>query len=175
VGEGDYHDSNFNHTEVVVPLTKYRYNETKDVKDHCVYSFYLYSSTEYESASDTDLPYIFTVAVGVIFSAMALTFLVYDGFVRRRNNKVIGAATQSNEIINMLFPQQVRDRLFANRQQDEGNVNTNSKLKNMMNSGDFATPNADEEVDEDIMYKTKPIADLFPETTILFADIAGTS
>jgi hypothetical protein len=27
--------------------------------------------------------------------------------------------------------------------------------------------------DDDFMYKSKPIADLFPETTILFADISG--
>ena len=30
-----------------------------------------------------------------------------------------------------------------------------------------------EEADDDIGYKGKPIADLFTETTILFADIAG--
>lgn len=138
-----------------------------------MYSFHLFSSSEYESASKTDLPYIFTVAVCVIFSAMALTFLVYDRFVRRRNSKVIEAAAKSNEIINTLFPQQVRDRLFANKQQDSNTGNTKSKLKNMMNTGDYAASSDDEEIDDDIMYKTKPIADLFPETTILFADIAG--
>ena len=123
--------------------------------------------------SETDMPYIFTVAICVIFSAMAVTFLVYDRFVQRRNNKVIDAATKSNEIINTLFPQQVRDRLFANRQQDMEVNNTKSKLKSMINTGDYAASTDDEEIDDNIMYKTKPIADLFPETTILFADIAG--
>ena len=32
----------------------------------------------------------------------------------------------------------------------------------------------DEDDDELVMYKSKPIADLFPESTILFADISGT-
>jgi len=168
---------------VVVPLSKYRYEETKSVEGHCVYSFHLYSSSEYECESETDLPVIFTVAVAVIFTAMALTFLVYDRFVRQRNNKVIDAATKSNEIINTLFPQQIRDRLFANKQEDAeaeaggggggGGANTKSKLKNMLNSGDYAATQSDDEVDDDIMYKTKPLADLYPETTILFADIAG--
>ena len=156
-----------------MPLTKYRYNETKFIPGHCVYSFYLYSSNEYVAESETDMPYIFTVAICVIFSAMAVTFLVYDRFVQRRNNKVIDAATKSNEIINTLFPQQVRDRLFANRQQDMEVNNTKSKLKSMINTGDYAASTDDEEIDDNIMYKTKPIADLFPETTILFADIAG--
>jgi len=175
LGEGDMHDENYHDTEVIVPLTQYRFNETRHVEGHCVYSFYLYSSEEYESASETDLPVIFAVAVGVIFITMALTFLVYDRFVHRRNMKVVDAASKSNQIINTLFPQQVRDRLFADKSDDDANVGTKSKLMNMMNSGDFAVgASSDDEVDDDIMYKTKPIADLFPETTILFADIAGT-
>ena len=174
LGEGDMHNENYHDTEVIVPLTQYRFNETRYVEGHCVYSFYLYSSEEYESASETDLPVIFAVAVGVIFITMALTFLVYDRFVHRRNMKVVDAASKSNQILNTLFPQQVRDRLFANKSDDDANVGTKSKLTNMMNSGDFAAgPSSDDEVDDDIMYKTKPIADLFPETTILFADIAG--
>jgi class 3 adenylate cyclase len=47
------------------------------------------------------------------------------------------------------------------------------RLKAIMNSESHNTMDSEEYDDDDFMYKTKPIADLFPETTILFADISG--
>ena len=96
---------------------------------------------------------------------------MYDRFVHRRNTMVVGVAARSNEIISSLFPTQVRDRLFAEK--DEADKAPKSKLKSMLVSGNFLEVNADGGDDADFMYKSKPIADLFPETTILFADIAG--
>jgi class 3 adenylate cyclase len=71
------------------------------------------------------------------------------------------------------FPLQVRERLFEEKARVKGMRRTvKSKLKRMMTTGNFNVV-ADEVEENDFMYKSKPIADLFPETTILFADIAG--
>jgi Adenylate and Guanylate cyclase catalytic domain len=80
---------------------------------------------------------------------------------------------RSNAIISSLFPTQVRERLFAERAAGT-NAAPKTKLKNMLTSGNFIDANLDDDDDDsDFMYKSKPIADLFAETTILFADIAG--
>ena len=43
-------------------------------------------------------------------------------------------------------------------------------MKNFL-AGDAPAGDDDMEEGDDLMYKTKPIADLFPEATICFADI----
>lgn len=172
MGVGDKHDRSYDDTEVTVPLTRYESNETKFVDGHCVYSLHLYSSNTFKESSESNLPLICAVCVAVIFFVMALTFCVYDEFVRRRNSKVVKAAARSNAIVSSLFPSQVRDRLFAEKEDEqESNDKTQAprNLKSMLSSGEFLHPNIGEDDDDEIMYKSKPIADLFPETTILFA------
>jgi len=119
--------------------------------------------------------------VGGAFAFLMTAFFVYDIFVQQRNIKVMAVAAKTNEIVASLFPEAVRGRLF------EDTVKARSSKKNKMSSGandngdtmikKFLTGDGelDNEVDEaeDFMYKSRPIADLYPETTIMFADIAG--
>jgi Adenylate and Guanylate cyclase catalytic domain len=178
VSEGDFHDPKYDSTKVVVPLSLYQYNETSTSSGHCVYSFHLYNSDHFtvDIHNEFDIKTILTLAVSIIFVAMALAFCMYDRFVRRRNAKVVSAAARSNAIISSLFPTQVRDRLFAEKIDDKCNLTgaagTKSRLKSMLNSGDLTDVGIND-ADDELGYKSKPIADLFPETTILFADIAG--
>lgn len=48
---------------------------------------------------------------------MASTFFAYDFFVNRRNRKVVDAATRFNFIVSSLFPENVRERLFADAEE----------------------------------------------------------
>jgi hypothetical protein len=59
-----------------------------------------------------------TVVVAAAFCLMILTFL-NDWFVQRRNQMVVGAAARANAILSTLFPKNVRDRLFAERELEE--------------------------------------------------------
>lgn len=171
LGVGDLHDPKYEDTEVVVPLPTYTNNETVTTSGHCVYSLSLYFSDAFKSTSESNTATFCTVAVAIIFMLMVGTFCMYDRFVRRRNMTIVNEAARSNAMISSLFPTQVRDRLFAARD-DNASKAPEANLKSMMHSGSFADVRADGEA-SDIMYKSKPIADLFPETTILFADIAG--
>ena len=113
------------------------------------------------------------VSVIIIFTAVAVTFILYDVFVQRRNNIVLDAATKSHMILSSLFPSNVRDRLYAERAQ-EGAANGKggqSTLKTLLAHDNMGGPTG--EADADMGYKGKPIADLFTESTVLFADIAG--
>lgn len=118
---------------------------------------------------------------------MALTFLFYDYFVRRRNQKVVSAAARSDKIVSSLFPKSVRDRLFAESDEaaplkkGKGNKHNNTKkapksrLKNYLDNGEYSESPSEDSSNQGSShaFKTKPIADLFPETTLFFGDIAG--
>jgi class 3 adenylate cyclase len=64
-----------------------------------------------------------------------------------------------------LFPSNVRDRLLADEEVGKkGFKPTKAKLKNFLNDGDM---------DNNGQQGSAPIADLFLECTVMFADIAG--
>jgi class 3 adenylate cyclase len=122
--------------------------------------------------SSTSNIIIVAVAAAAAFLVMGLTFYMYDRFVRMRNNKIVYAAARSNAIISSLFPKLVMDRLFAER--DEKNARKDQKeQKTDFHSvmGSNMKELKDDRKDSDC--KERPLADLYPETTILFADIVG--
>ena len=67
-------------------------------------------------------------------------------------------AAHSKAIVSSLFPTQIRDKMLADDKK---------KLRNFLSKDPETTENSDD------LLASKPIADLFPETTIMFADIAG--
>jgi Adenylate and Guanylate cyclase catalytic domain len=137
---------------------------------HCVYSITLYFSDEFKADSGNHLALISALTVVVVFLFMAAAFCMYDRFVRRRNDKIIGEAARSNGIIASLFPSQVRDRLFAESERPKQRAR--STLKDTMQTDQLLGEAGDTDEDDHV-FKSLPIADLFPETSILFADIAG--
>jgi hypothetical protein len=162
--------------ECVVDMTNYLNPErTLNEPGHCVYRMHVYPTDRF-FASVSNLPTVFTSVIAVSFVLMAVTFFMYDRFVRRRNEKVVVAAARSNAIVSSLFPSNVRDRLFEERDEEKralARTQHSGRSKNALRGfldGEEAELDPDDDGD---MYKTKPIADLFPNTTILFADIAG--
>jgi class 3 adenylate cyclase len=171
--------------KVEFPFSEYLRNSTKDAPGHCVYTFTVYPTKEFEDGYHTNLPLQMTLCVAAAFCFMILTFLGYDWFVQRRNQKVVGAAARANAILSSLFPKNVRDRLFAEKEMEEDKKlagqkkplldlpGNKARLTSFLNNEGGDTNTEEDADDDDFMYKTKPIADLFPETTILFADISG--
>lgn len=178
MGHGDLHDRNFDFTEAQTPLVQSIDSSDDRFRLSCVYDIYTYSSTGFHEQTWSELPMVFTITVSLVFISTMLIFCMYDCFVRRRNEKVVNVAAQSNAIISSLFPTNVRDRLFQEAKENQKKQTKHGKapkssLQTMLKSGKLNDTTNEEEDDDDFMYKSKPIADLFPETTILFADIAG--
>lgn len=48
---------------------------------------------------------------------MVVTFGAYDFLVHRRNRKIVDAAAKFNSIVSSLFPENVRERLFADAEE----------------------------------------------------------
>ena len=80
----------------------------------------------------------------------------------------MNAAVRSGAIVSSLFPSTVRHRLYEEAEEKAAN---DARLQKWIRTEDVDTDAI--ATDDVIAYKARPIADLFPETTILFADIAG--
>jgi class 3 adenylate cyclase len=186
-GEGDLHDQSYNHLKIEIPFSEYLRDSTKDVPGHCVYTFTVYPTTEFEDEYHSNLPLLMTSVVAAAFCLMIFAFLAYDWFVQRHNQMVVGAAARANGILSTLFPQNIRDRLLEERELEEQEEkaaghkkllldlpSTNkARLTSFLNNDANELESEEFADDDDFMYKSKPIADLFSDTTILFADISG--
>ena len=122
---------------------------------------HIYPSTTFHSHYITNTPKIYAAVVAFTFVLVAMVFFIYDILVQHRNEKIVLNAARSNAIVSSIFPDAIRDRLL---QPDE--ISTKRKgsgLKSYLLTGEGDIGNT----------SSKPLADLFLETTIMFADISG--
>lgn len=126
----------------------------------CDYTLAVYPSEELENVFLTNKSTLYTLLVASIFLFSSLVFVTYDILVARRQRIVTRKAIQSGAIVSSLFPENVQSRLFNEQK-------TSKPLQN--NDGQIDNPNG---TFEDADCKDA-IADLFPNCTVLFADVAG--
>jgi hypothetical protein len=195
-GEGDLHDPRFDFMVISSSLDSYM-NETNHQResfdqlnrDYCPYTLSFYPSEVMRQSFSSWTPLLNTLAVGMFFVIGALVFVWYDATVERRQKIVMDKALQSTAIVSSLFPETVRDRLFrrCSLSEDHGGddgsltvldeaVASSDPMSSMIVS---VQPNKMRlksflnNVDDGGASAAKPIADLFPSCTVLFADISG--
>lgn len=170
MGDGDLSDPSYHDQERKIVFDSFYENLDVHLPENgsCVYAFHVYPSDEFEHIFKTEIPIVFACVVAAIFLGMAVAFYVYDTFVRRRNDKVMTAAVRSTAIVSSLFPSTVRDRLYDEVKSSSDRVGTSrAKLRHFVGNDEFG-----EEDNDAVILESKPIADLFPDTTVMFADIA---
>ncbi len=148
-------------------------------EDFCAYTVSIYPSETMYSNFVTNEPWIYAAIAVSIFGFTTFFLMGYDKLVRIRQKKVMKTAIQSTTIVSSLFPSNIRDRLL-NNDDSSNNLGPNSRrsmfeptkarLKTYLNDGE-QEPEVPSERSSG--HSNKPIADLFPATTVLFADIAG--
>lgn len=164
---GDGHDPGYDDQHVFTSFYEFQSDETTPfVSGHCFYSFHLYPTRAMHDIYEDSFPTHVTIAVAVVFGAVAMAFLVYDHFVGKRQNKIIHAAARSQAIVASVFPAAVRDRIMEQQDKLRTSVSNKGKLKDLMHQG--LDIQEDEEQYE--TFDSKPIADLFTDVTIMFAD-----
>ncbi|GKY90443.1 hypothetical protein MPSEU_000018100 [Mayamaea pseudoterrestris] len=176
LGEGDLHDPDYDFTQQIFPLEQA--NDAAS-KRNCRYSMILYASAMVY-AIDSPLLVNFTIGIACGIFAIIVIFRYLDFTSFRGSTKIITAALQANSILTSLFPKIVRDRMIAEQQLQMPLKNapaSNSIMAEMMQGAASVHGTAAEEEGSEfgdgLVHRDKPIADLFPETTIMFADIAG--
>ena len=182
LGPGDHHDPayvDFKRTVQLVELDSFApgdsYSGLKLSARGCQYTMHTYPSKTMEEAYQTDQPLIFCLVTVVIFVFTSAVFIMYDILVERRQKKVMKSAMQTGAIVSSLFPKNVRDRLLK---EEEANANKDkqvAKAKNSLQSfmRDGSKPKETAAYDMLSGLDDRPIADLFPDCTVMFADIAG--
>jgi hypothetical protein len=135
-------------------------------EDYCPYRLHVYPTETVQDSYFSRRPVVYTSLFGVVFIFTSAVFLCYDFLVERRQRRVMDTAVKSHEIVANLFPENIRGRLFGKegkeRGTDDGDVMGRQNTAAMM--GDTRGSKARD---------GRPIADLFPATSVLFADIAG--
>jgi hypothetical protein len=104
----------------------------------------------------TNDPIIFTICVVLIFAFTSAVFVVYDRLVEKRQKTVMTSAAHTSAIVSSLFPSTVRDRLFEADKDAFSNEKT-FQNESFVSFGDKVV--------------SRPIADLYPSATVMFADM----
>ena len=128
------------------------------------YLLSLYPSDAFQGTKNQNAA-IYTVGVAAIFATILALLVMYDFMVTRRQNRLMAAAKKTDAIVASLFPKEIRNKMMEDAQTEINAAakRTNNVLNGVQEAGDKIKP----------ANNGKPIADLFPETTIFFADIAG--
>ena len=82
-------------------------------------------------------------------------------FVQRRNEKLVENAARSNALVSSLFPRTIRERFVEQNNIGDTATTRVSNLKAFLNGKDM--PNGQD------FRESNPIADLFVDTTVMFA------
>jgi hypothetical protein len=169
------------------------------LEDMCNYTLNVYPLQEMEDEFITAKPWLFFGLVIGIFAFTIVIIFCYDWRVEQNYQEVHKKAKQAGAIVSSIFPAAVRQRLYQDdnsgpqeigqggfKQQAPPAVDEQKmKLKGFLNDPAMASTMTstmpcresrplDSEADLDTEQKMeKPMADLFPDVTILFADIVG--
>jgi hypothetical protein len=198
LGFKDVHDKSYDSLEETFSFVEFEDSISSlglQLGGNCTYSMSMFPTQSKEEAYQTSNPLILAIATLVVFLFTASHFTLYDYVVEFKNKQIMKqgeyflllfslfrmtaqnvltngfllsvSAAQSNAIIRSLFPSSVRDRIFEADPAGQQFVPSKTRLSSFLRTGETSTASDNDEV------KSRPIADLFPETTVMFADIAG--
>lgn len=159
IGEGDFHSKAFDSFKVEVALNLHTRSDFSTVEGHCQYKMAVYPSEVFQSAYYSLAPMTFAVSTAVTFALILVVFFFYDLSQQRRNRKLIKRAAKSNAIVSSMFPEAIRDRLIGDQTDSKRSKPNRNPFSSDAISGDDSGGHV--------------VADLFTDTTVLFADIAG--
>jgi hypothetical protein len=179
LGNGDEHNPKVNgYTPVVKSFNSSSLPSAQNTFGSCGFTISIYPSQEFKEVYFTTRPDIFRVIVLVVFVSVICVFIFYDHIVQVSQNRVVDAAVRSDAIVRSMFPAAVRDKLYEQSKLKQEAAKAASKgfalvtakrrLLNFVDDDGF-----DESPHTDPNMLDEPIADLFSQATVLFADISG--
>jgi hypothetical protein len=160
LGPADFHDPKYDYlsrSSAMFELNSYRIKESGYAglpvdQDLCQYTFHVYASETMENQYRTNTGIIFAVSAFAFIMVPFIIFIIYDRKMSRQRDLIMNDAQQSDAIISSIFPANVRRKVKQQQQQRTNSITLNK-------TGDHSVT----------MKDSMPIADLYPETTVLFA------
>lgn len=151
--DGDWHDPKYEH---LAQQYKFFWKEhPKGTSRHCHFDLIVYPSDEFYSYYGSGDPIMYAFVVVAVCAFMALVFFGYDRYMEFRHQTVMSEKARTHAVVTALFPAHVSERLIADKK--AGRLSSIPNIMSITTTGN----------------KSKPMADLFPSATIMFADIAG--
>jgi Adenylate and Guanylate cyclase catalytic domain len=129
----------------------------------------VYPSSIYQDQFTTNNPIVFSVCVVIIFLFVSFVFLIYDLTVEKRQRNLLNTAEKTSAIVTSLFPSAVRDRML---QENESHDKIERRKNHFVTINDTAYSTSAESMQSDPK-SSRPLASLYYDTTIYFADLAG--
>ncbi|KAG7374631.1 adenylate cyclase [Nitzschia inconspicua] len=149
-------------------IHSHRPTDTEHDLSHCTYTMSAYPTLEFEQIYSSTKPIWFATMVASIFVCTAMVFIVYDILVQKRQKKLMSSAKRSNAIVSSLFPKEVQEKLMNQLDEENAGNMRHGRRGAMADFLDEANPK-----DADVAPSGSPIADIFTDATVMFADIAG--
>jgi hypothetical protein len=165
LGYEDLHEPEFDEYESYQPNIEMYEGTIGD--GLCVHDLHIYPSSKFRETFSTSIPAIATSVVGLAFLLTAMLLVVYDMTVRRRQNKTIQVATRTQAIVTSLFPKEIGKQLIQEAIEDPTDSKDNAWKKNHSNSKTDQPSMFQENGELANLASSKPMADLFPEATIM--------
>jgi hypothetical protein len=188
MGSGDLHEAQFDRygtNSTLIGLRQFSFSKSSYTgvpvdEEFCPVLITVYPSSATLSAYTTTNRIVFTVCSVLIFAFTSIVFILYDKSVERRQNKVMKTAVRAETIVQSLFPAVVRDRIYPTTDvKSSGNSKAPKSEFNVANSKariqSFLGGDGDNDdmIEGGDMTASPPVADLFPECTVMFTDIVG--
>lgn len=162
LGNDLLHDDEFN--DLAVRRSPFGTNSST-----CVFSVTAYPTQAFKTLYITDAPWVYSGAVICVFFVAASVFAFYDQALHMRQEQVLQNARKTSAIVAELFPKNVQSRIIEEKsahgssRYGNGGLAPKTEMRNLIRGGGDEKSRVQD-------YKGKPIADLFPETTIIFAE-----
>lgn len=123
-------------------------------------------------------PALYAVVTIVIFWFVSGVLFLYDYIVRMRQEKIMSAASRTNQIVANLFPKDFRERLYeqqaelspASLDDDQTGRKSFSGTSRMQMQTIAQTASA-----RGTLFASEPLADLFPNATVCVINVANFS
>lgn len=167
LGETDAHDPKYDEMEEAGVFVDLDIDPADVPEGGCIprMTLHLYPSNELESQYQTPSALVYAGLMAAVFVLTSILFLVYDYFVRKRQRKVMARIMQQDKIVADVFPSAIRNRLYGNPDDSRHSLNMTRHSSTGFDLLGYGTADDDK--------PDTPLADLFPNTTVVFADIAG--
>jgi class 3 adenylate cyclase len=161
-GKGDLHDPKYDRYKKTLDIaSKALTAESKSFvsvgidSTYCSYKLHIYPSQDNENEYSNDDAVILAVIIAAVSLFTSLVFVVYTIAVFRRQQVVMDRAVASSAIVSSLFPSQVREQIY---------LENDSEKKKSWKAEDDGTQG---------FGSSRPIAELFEHTTVMFGDLVG--
>lgn len=169
LGYEDMHDPDL---EQYVEVTENIELYPEEILVQCSHTLYLYPTEVLVTVYTSQSPWLYIGILGGA-GALALLFVFYDYSVSRLQAKTKRNAALTTSIVTSLFPQKIAEKLVSEaQQQNDARHFQNSKghvsgLQSLIHSG------SDMQLGSKSAIRGKPLADLFPQATVMFGDLVG--